>query len=144
MSIRKNSIHGNGGHLREVAPSGLLGLVAIPSAEKQVAAESDLEHVCSIVGLAANENGKVIGHIVRILNDILISIGSKSPVGETVDLSDMSSPLVDNLDVFLSEVPDGSCVGFGVFDLAYLDFETFGNVAALDNDLAVAGLAAVL
>ena len=75
--------------LRDVAEAVLLGLVAVPAAEKQIAAESCLKHIGSIVSLASHDNGVVIRHIVHILYYIFIGIFGYLPVGETVDIADV-------------------------------------------------------
>ena len=145
MGLGKSCAHVDGIGSRDVAEAVLLDLVAVEATEAEEAAECSLEHVGGVVGLATDHDGEVCGHIVCILDHILIAVLGKLPSGETVDLADIGCPCVDNLHIFLCEVLDGSSAGFGPLHLIDLDCEFVGgDVTTLDDDLAGAIVALVL
>ena len=143
MCLGQRCIDVNRSNFREVAPAGLLGLVAVPAAEQQVRAESELEHVAGGVCLAAYNYGIAVGNIVCIFDNVFITLLGELPVGQTVDGAHMCGPFVDNLDVFLCEFLDGSGAGLGVLDLLDHNLKSVGNIAALDDHLTLTCIAGV-
>ena len=143
MCLGQWSIYINRSCCRNLAKTCQFGLVAVPAAEQQIGAESQLKHITGLESLASHRNSEIVRNIVCIFYNIFVTILGEFPVGKTVDGTHMGSPLIYNLYVFLSKVFDRGSDRLGVFLLLNHNLKSVGNIAALDDHLTLTCISGV-